>query len=265
MQGMDEALLMAYVDGELDPAGVVEVEHAIAADPALERRVGLLRDANAVLRAAFNPTLNEPVPERLLAPLGAQARKPWRPGALRRYTAMAAMLAIVMLGGVGFYANTNYELPYNIVATSQGNWLNSIANYHQVYLLTASRDERLLVDVGGEDLGYLEDWFSKRLKRHVSLPNLEPQGFQIQGGRLMFVEGQQAAQFFYRAAGGDDVVSLTIAQTKRRDTEWTATKRAGLRIIYWRKNGYAYVITGAVDKQVLHGVAAGLTDEQEKI
>lgn len=265
MQRVDESQLMAYVDGELDAAGVAEMERAIAADPALERRVQLLRDTTAALHAAFNPTLNEPVPERLLAPLGAQVKKPWRPGAVRRYMAMAATLAIAVLGGMAFYANSYYELPFNIVATAQGNWLNSIANYHQVYVRTAARDERLLIDVGAEDLGYLEDWFGKRLKRNVRLPNLADQGFQIQGGRVMFVETQPAAQFFYKSVAGGDIVSLTIAQTKRRDAEWTMTKRADLHIIYWRKNGYAYVIAGAVDKRVLHGVAATLTEEQEKI
>lgn len=261
----DDTLLMAYVDGELDPAGVAEIEAAMATDLGVVRRVRLLRDTTAALRAAFNEAMHEPVPERLLAPLGAQAPLPLRAGLFRRYAAMAAVLAIAVLGGMAIYANSNIELPYTLVAQQQDNWLNSVSNYHQVYIRTAARDDRSLVDVGGEDLDYLEDWFGKRLKRDVRLPKLDAKGFRLQGGRVTFVESQPGAQFFYRAVNGDAVVSLTIAQTKRRDAEWSQVRRGNLNVIYWRKNGYAYVFAGAVDRQVLHGVASMLTEHEEKI
>lgn len=261
----DDTMLMAYVDGELDAAGVAEIEAAMAADLGIARRVRLLRDTTAVLRAAFNEAMHEPVPERLLAPLGAQAPLPLRAGVFRRYAAMAAMLAIAMMGGMAIFANSNIELPYTLVAQQQDNWLNSISNYHQVYMRTAARDDRSMVDVGGEDLAYLEDWFGKRLKRDVRLPKLDAKGFQLQGGRVTFVESQPGAQFFYRAANGDEVVSLTIAQSRRRDAEWTQTRRGNLNVIYWRKNGYAYVFAGTVDRQALHGIASMLTEQEEKI
>ncbi len=261
----DDATLMAYVDGELDEAGVADMDRVIAADPALARHVHVLRDSTAVLRAAFNAPLHEPVPERLLAPLGAQRGRPWRAMFAPRHAAMAAALGALIVAGGVFYANSGYELPYTVVARGQGNWLNSVANYHQLYARTAMRDERLLVDVGAEDMAYLESWFGKRLKRDVRLPNLETQGFQLQGGRLTFVESLPAAQFFYKAVNADDVVSLTIAQTRRADIDWTATRRGGLHMIYWRRNGYAYVFATAADKHVLHNVASSFEGDQEKI
>ncbi|MCK6450901.1 MAG: hypothetical protein L6R19_08610 [Alphaproteobacteria bacterium] len=261
----DDATLMAYVDGELDEAGVAEVDRAMAADAEVARRVRVLLDTTAALRAAFNAPLNEPVPERLLAPLGAQRGRPWRAVSAARYAAMAAALGALVVAGGAYYASWGYELPYTVVARGQGNWLNSVANYHQLYARTATRDERLLVDIGADDMAYLESWFGKRLKRDVRLPNLETQGFQIQGGRLTFVESLPAAQFFYKAVNADDVVSLTIAQTRRADVDWTSTKRNGLHMIYWRRNGYAYVFATAADKHVLHNVASSFEGDQEKI
>jgi len=265
MQRPDDATLMAYVDGELDETDVAAVDRAIAADPALARQVRVLRDTTAALRAAFNAPLHEPVPERLLAPLGAQRGRPWRARLAARHVAMVAALGALMVAGTVFYANSSYELPYAVVARGQGNWLNSVANYHLLYARTAARDERLLVDVGPDDMSYLEDWFSKRLKRDVRLPNLETQGFQIQGGRVMFVESLPAAQFFYKAANADDIVSMTIAQTRRPDVAWTATKRNGLNMIYWRTNGYVYVFSTTAGKHVLHNVASTFEEGQEKI
>jgi anti-sigma factor RsiW len=265
MRRPDDATLMAYVDGELDEAAAVAVDRAIAADPVLAQQVHVLRESTAALKAAFNGPLHEPVPERLLAPLGAQRAKPWRNGRAFRPLAMAATVAAVIVGGAAIYANSSYELPFQVVARPQGNWLNTVANYHSLYTRTAQRDERLLVDVNAEDLAYLESWFGKRLKRNVRLPDLQDQGFQIQGGRVMFVETLPAAQFFYKAANSDDVVSMTIAQSRRPDVAWTAVKRNGLHMIYWRTNGYAYIFTTAGDKNVLHNVASSFDEGQEKI
>lgn len=264
MQRPDEAQIMAYVDGELDAAAVAEVERAVAADPSLARQVRDIMDTNALLRAAFNSPMLEPLPERLLAPLGAQRPSPWRRPVARRVMAIAASVAALVLVGGGVAVNQGYELPYTITAQAQYNWLNGVVNYHQVYDRTAAKDERLLVDVTAEDVDYLENWFGGRLKRDVRLPRLENNGFQLQGGRVLFMEGQPAAQFFYKATDGDGLVSVTIAQTRRRDMEWTATKHNGLRVIYWRKNGYVYVFAGAVDKSVLHNIAAGFPDDEAK-
>lgn len=263
MQRPDEAQIMAYVDGELDEAAVAEVERAVAADPVLARQVREIMDTNALLKAAFNAPMLEPVPERLLSPLGAQRPHPWRRPLARRVMAIAASVAALLVVGGGVAMNRGYELPYTITAQAQYNWLNGVVNYHQTFLGTA-KDERLLVDVTAEDVDYLENWFSNRLKRDVRLPRLENSGYQLQGGRVLFMEQQPAAQFFYKQTDGDGLVSVTIAQTRRRDMEWTATKHNGLRVIYWRKNGYVYVFAGAVDKQLLHSIAANFPDDETK-
>ena len=59
--------LHAYVDGELDAAARAEVEAAIAADPQLAQRVQQGQSLRGLLRAAYDPVLDEPVPARLLA------------------------------------------------------------------------------------------------------------------------------------------------------------------------------------------------------
>ncbi|MCC6468161.1 MAG: anti-sigma factor [Alphaproteobacteria bacterium] len=264
MQRPDETQIMAYVDGELDDAAMAEIERVMEADPDFARYIRDLLDSNAALRAAFNAPMREPVPERLLAPLGAQRARPWRMPSGRRLLAMAASVAAIVVVGGGLALSTGYELPYTITANAPDAWLSSVANYYQAYARTAEGDERSLVDVNAEDVDYLENWFGQRLKRDVRLPKLENQGFKMQGGRVTFIEGQPGAQFFYKSVTGDAIVSVAIAQTKRRDTEWTTAKRNGLRMIYWRKGGYVYVFAGDVDKHVLHGVASAFPDDQRK-
>ncbi|TNJ35647.1 hypothetical protein [Arenimonas terrae] len=94
--------LMAYADGELDAAAVVEVEVAIAADPALAEAVARHRALRRQLRDAFAPALDEPVPEHLLARVRAPAApaaavvplRPRRRWALPEWAGLAAALAL---------------------------------------------------------------------------------------------------------------------------------------------------------------------------
>ena len=82
MNPIDDDTLQAYVDGELDAAGTARIDAVLAHDDALARRVRQARAVRAQLRAAFDPVLDEPVPERLsalLQPPSPQAAIPAAP------------------------------------------------------------------------------------------------------------------------------------------------------------------------------------------
>jgi hypothetical protein len=68
---ISEETLMAYVDCELDAATRAEVEAAMRGDTEIERRIAEYRVLRDKLKAAYEPVLAEPVPERLLAMLRA--------------------------------------------------------------------------------------------------------------------------------------------------------------------------------------------------
>jgi hypothetical protein len=59
--------LMAYADGELDAATAVRVRQAVRADTAIAARVKLFEESRRLLREAYDPVLQEPLPPRLQA------------------------------------------------------------------------------------------------------------------------------------------------------------------------------------------------------
>lgn len=69
MNRLDEETLLAYVDGQLDPARAAEVEARLAEDPEARETVRIFRESAALLRGRFDAPLHEPIPERLLATL----------------------------------------------------------------------------------------------------------------------------------------------------------------------------------------------------
>lgn len=98
-----DEVLMAYVDGELDADAAAAVEAALAKDTALAARVARQRALRRAVHAAFEPVLEEPMPQRLLATARGTVLAPAR---ARRWTwfewgAMAASVAIgVVLGAM---------------------------------------------------------------------------------------------------------------------------------------------------------------------
>ncbi|WP_368562848.1 anti-sigma factor [Pseudoxanthomonas sp. UTMC 1351] len=99
-----EETLMAYVDGELDSVAAARVEAALADDPELAAAVARERALRQRLRSAFDPVVEEPVPERLIAAArGETARPPAtrsparRRGTWRYWGAMAAGILVGVL------------------------------------------------------------------------------------------------------------------------------------------------------------------------
>lgn len=71
---IDEEILMAYADGELDTAARTTVETALREDPALAARVAAHRTLREQLSSAFASELDEPVPPHLLAAARGEPR-----------------------------------------------------------------------------------------------------------------------------------------------------------------------------------------------
>lgn len=71
-----DAELVAFLHGELDPARAAEVEAAINADPALADRAEALDRQDDLVRQAFAPILDAPVPDALAQAVTAPSAAP---------------------------------------------------------------------------------------------------------------------------------------------------------------------------------------------
>lgn len=69
MMVIDDEMLMAFVDGELDEIGRARVERALAEDPDLRARLDTQQRLRARLAAHYGPVAEEQVPERFRAML----------------------------------------------------------------------------------------------------------------------------------------------------------------------------------------------------
>jgi anti-sigma factor RsiW len=275
MQKPSDETLIAYLDGELDTETRGEVESWLEADAELRDTVAALAASAEALRAAFEPVLHEPVPERLLAAArgvpaaglteaglaetGAEivdfktvqkARAPrslmQRPWA--RFAMAAGVGGLLIGGGVGYFAGTGYDNTTRTAATNAAasNWLDNIAGYHKM-LISAGGNDQALVDVPPDPNDPTRKIVQK-LPSDFKLPNLKPWGLDFQGARYLVVGGQPATQLFYTTDNKKlGPLTVVIGATNQPDIAPTFDRRGDLNMLYWRHHGHAYALVGTAD------------------
>jgi hypothetical protein len=95
---VNEELLVAYVDGELDAEATRQVEAALVTDAGARQCVRELRESAALLRGAFHGKPETPIPDRLFAVIAGAAQDERRRPRWRVPTALAASLAALAIG-----------------------------------------------------------------------------------------------------------------------------------------------------------------------
>lgn len=109
---IEDEMLMAYADGELDAATAARVEAALEQDEALAERLGVFLNTRSALKAAFDPAppvspqleaavrgMAAPAPQVVALTARRTARPVWQP------VAFAASLALAVGLGAGWFLN----------------------------------------------------------------------------------------------------------------------------------------------------------------
>lgn len=113
MARIDDVLLNAYIDGELGHEDVSEVSLALRDDPEAARRLACFQRLDSLMHQAYDPILNAPIPDRLLA--ATQTKKSSWPvykssmAYLPTRSVIAAGIAFIFVVA-GTYAGTSWHV-----------------------------------------------------------------------------------------------------------------------------------------------------------
>jgi anti-sigma factor RsiW len=245
----DDALLVAYLDGELDEAASAALEQRLADDAALKAQLQALTETSLLLRDAFDPVLREPVPLALLRAAsgsgGAEVMPfPGRWASLRRPRgwvgmAVAASVTGILLGGGATYL-AGWPQPGAAV-------LATIAGTHRFIIASANAGEPVAFDVpaGAE----------QRLA--IRVPDMTPWGLTFKGARHIVVEGDKSAYTFYfeSASKEPEPITLAIWPSSRPDSLPKFERNGTVNQMYWRRSGHGFAITGEANKGYMWNMA----------
>jgi anti-sigma factor RsiW len=230
--------LHAYVDDHLDAESRRVVEAHLAQAPEDAARVAAYREQNAALHAAFDPVLDEPVPDRLR-----------HISARRRAGPIAVAAGWLALGAViGWFANALLtDRPHALMSFSR-----QAALAHAVY----SPEVRHPVEVGAAEQEHLVNWLSKRVGAKLRAPVLVAEGYELVGGRLLPGESGAVAQFMYQDGKGKRL-TLYVSRLagKQRDTAFRFSQEDKVSVFYWIDGTLGYALSGELPKADLLNVA----------
>lgn len=253
MPRLTDERLIAYLDGELDAAERDAIALALEEDGNLRDHAARLSESAALLRAAFDEVLHEPLPERLIAAAHGgetaivvemaevRVRRAERIGwqrllrSDRRWqAAVAASLFALLLGGGGGYLVATRHGPIMIdqpPAAGQPqayNSLDNIAGYHKLFV-TAGTNTTAPAD-------------------SVHPPNLKPWGLEFRSSRTLILDGRQATQLFYTTDNKQlGPLTIVVQSTTKPDLAPAWEHRDDVNLFYWRHNGHAYTLVGTAD------------------
>jgi len=243
-----EAELQAWVDGQLAPSRRAAVDGYLELHPAEAARLHAYREHNIALRARYNPVLDEPVPAALTQVRHRLSAR-WRAQSLRA----AAMLALTLAGGAAGWLARDAATPTPDAADLQAAALpRSAALAHAVY----TPEVRHPVEVGADQQAHLVAWLSKRLGAPLKPPQLQAQGYALEGGRLLPGRSGPVAQLMYRDAGGARLtLYVSTEQTHSRETGFRFAQEGNVGVFYWIDGQFGYALSASLDKPALAALA----------
>ncbi|HHI82267.1 MAG TPA: anti-sigma factor [Rhizobiales bacterium] len=250
---LDEAMLHAYLDGELDAAGQSEVEQWLASHRDDMQRVSDWRQQKELLKKCYDPVLSEPVPQNLKSALRGRL-----PGTFKKYLAnIAAALVLFVSGGVaGWFAagETGRVTPQTATIASQA------LGAHLVY----AAEVRHPVEVSARNKAHLAGWLSKRLGQPLTIPDLTASGFELIGGRLLASNRQPAAQFMYENRAGQRLTLYIATNASGKNTAFRLYTNGPVKSFYWLDGQLGYAVSGELARSRLLEIARKVYHELEK-
>ncbi|WP_394789904.1 anti-sigma factor family protein [Rhodoferax sp.] len=254
-----EADLHAYVDGQLDPARLPELEAYLATRPDEVLRVSQYRAQKRGLRALYAPVLEETLPPRLVrAALPRQAWYAQRLVAGLAIAVVSAAAAWFVRGNVDGHAD-GYAPHLAQVSPPAQNTLSGFALRAAVAHVIYSPEVRHPVEVNADQEQHLVAWLSKRLGAAVKVPSLQPIGYELIGGRLLPGDNSPVAQFMYHDAAGQRLTLYVTHEAPKPSGQPETAFRFGqdgaVNVFYWVDKNFGYALSGSIDKQELTRVA----------
>lgn len=247
---ISEEELHTLLDDQLDAPEREALQARLARDPVARATLQAWQQQRDALRGLHARVLEETVPPALLA---AATRAGRAHADVRRWWRWGGMAASLMLAfGLGWWVHGQSH-PASMLASAPParDFIHQAAWAHAVY----TPEVRHPVEVGSAQEEHLVQWLSKRLGRPLKLPQLQAQGYELVGGRLLPGSDGARAQFMYQNAQGARV-TLYLGTTPEavgtgQGTEFRYSSEGPVPGFYWVDDGFAYALSGALTRAEL--------------
>lgn len=240
-----DEVLVAYLDNQLSLTEREQFAERLQHDEILSERLMLLSHSSLPFHDAFEPMLAEAPLTDLQARLDAIPDAAQPVGVNRRQLLAAAVsfLAVGVLVG-------RYALP---PATSEkdNNWRNLVAQYMSLYSAETLADINEPPERQQAEL--------QRVKNNVGIALTPAQlalpGAELKNARILSYDDYRIAQISYLDPKYGPLALCITRTSLPGKTAQESEVRRGMNVVYWRSNGYNFMLIGhnPAEQMAAHG------------
>jgi anti-sigma factor RsiW len=243
-----DALLVAYLDGELEPEAHEELERRLRSDAALRSRLTELAEGVRPIRASFEAVLKAAPRARLEMALASAVAKATR---YRRLLVAAAAALLLLLGGAaGYFVAKPPAEVFEEAGGDEDQWIDAVVG--QMSLYDAASVAAIEVDETKQKAELAK--VGQALNLYLSEPMVTLEGLTLKRAELLSFQGHQVAQLLY-ASDEHGPVELCIMAQPGGESEGEVESREGLNFIYWTAGGRRFLLIGAAPANRIDALA----------
>ncbi|MGH7405202.1 MAG: anti-sigma factor family protein [Candidatus Methylomirabilales bacterium] len=252
--------LQAYCDGELEVSKMLEVEGHLEACPSCRRSV----EAERAFREGFREkVLPERVPPHLEESLRSAMAEPGERGRRPRVRLVAASVLLLTLGGV-----LGYLIAQRVSRLTPSPLLGQLVGEH----MRSTQLERP-VELHSENTQQVAFWLQGRIEHPVLVPDYNPMGIQLLGGRVLQLGDRRVASVVYKKGGkmlslfalsGTGYTGLLIGleEVRRHGQVFLAFESEGQEMLLWGQGEMLYALVSDVGWDALFECAQVFFDRE---
>ncbi|WP_226474989.1 transcriptional regulator [Pseudomonas sp. MWU16-30323] len=227
-----DELLVAYLDGELDPQQRQLIDNLLGIDPTVTARLEQLKRGELPFKSAFDSVLDQAPAERLQAMLGALPAAQTPTLSRRRFLAVAASFAVA--GVVADRLFMTWPRP-----EPGSGWRASVAEYMALY--TPRTLENLSTDPDSH-IAQLSS-VGSQLGLPLSPDAVHLPGAEFRRAQILDYDGVLIGQLTYLDARHGPL-ALCITAAKKGAVAMATEQRRGMNVVFWSSPSHAFMLIG---------------------
>jgi len=241
---IDTQRINAFVDGELDLAGQLEMEECLQRDAVLREQVEALRRLREDIREGAHYHLAPAALHRRIATLAAT-----KAALQRRHPSAIAAAAGRWFEWRPFVASLG--LVAALTVTLDVAWLRSLQDGRLLDEVVASHVRSTLgqhlVDVASSDRHTVKPWLSSKLDFSPPVNELQIPRSVFLGGRVDYLDGHPVAALVYRQ--GEHVLNSFVWPSAAPDSKAEFSAVRGFQTVHWSQGGMTHWVISDLNRE----------------
>lgn len=276
-----EDALHALVDGRLDPSQCAALQARLAYEPQAHATWRAWQQQREAISGLHRDMLQAEVPAALTAAARRASTRQQQAGSAWRWGAMAA--GVLGAFGLGWMSHGQFGPSARTAGAlaqhaAQPAGVREFVHQASVAHMVYTPEVRHPVEVTAAQQEHLVQWLSKRLQRPLKVPDLNAEGYELVGGRLLPGSDGARAQFMYQDKGGERITlylgamkaapaPAALASAKPggpagqpavaelRESAFSFSNDGPVPGFYWVEQGFGYALTGKLTREQLMRLA----------